>query len=161
MMSNAVARRLLLLTSALCLLAPPLQAQPQPDVSADLRMMADSAAYRQTAEVFVARAMAGDLDATQKMLSAQMVDRSGTDAIRRALEQQILPFFVQGAQVGRSVTVARTTDAGGNSGYAFYMWLSPRGGGEAHPFTVYVVEEKGRRVVANVLPGRRVPGRHV
>ena len=160
-MSNAVAR-LLILTSALWLLAPPVVAQPaQPDVSADLRMMADSAAYRQTAEAFVARAMAGDLEATQKMLSAQMVDRSGTDAVRRALEQQILPFFVQGAQLGRSVTVARTSDAGGNSGYAFYMWLAPRGGGEASPFTVYVVEEKGRRVVANVLPGRRVPGRHV
>jgi len=160
-MSNAVAR-LLILTSALWLLAPPVVARPaQPDVSADLRMMADSAAYRQTAEAFVARAMAGDLEATQKMLSAQMVDRSGSDAIRRALEQQILPFFVQGAQLGRSVTVARTSDAGGNSGYAFYMWLAPRGGGEASPFTVYVVEEKGRRVVANVLPGRRVPGRHV
>lgn len=160
-MTNAAARRLLILTSAFWLLAPRLQAQTPPDVSGDLRMMADSSAYRQTAEAFVARAMAGDLDAAQKMLSARMVDRSGSEAIRRALEQQILPFFVQGAQIGRSVTVARTTDADGSTGYAFYMWLAPRGGGEASPFTVYVVEEKGRRVVANVLPGRRVAGRHV
>lgn len=153
-------RQFLILASALCLLAP-VHAQPAADVSADLRMMADSAAYRQTAEAFVARAMAGDLDATQKMLSAAMVGRSGSEAIRRALQAQILPFFVQGAQLGRGVTVARTTDAGGNSGYAFYMWLLPSGGGEASPFTVYVVEEQGRRVVANVLPGRKVAGRHL
>ena len=75
MMSNAVAR-LLILTSALWLLAAPVRAQPaSPDVAADLRMMADSAAYRQTAEVFVARAMAGDLDATQKQKLTVLGDK--------------------------------------------------------------------------------------
>jgi len=151
--------RPLILIAALALQVP-VHAQKAADVAADLHMVNDSAAYRQTAEAFVARAMAGDLDAAQKMLSVHMLDRSGTEAIRRALELHILPFFLQGAQIGRSVTVARTTDAGGNSGYAFYMWLAPRDGGEASPFTVYVVEERGRRVVANVLPGRRVSGRH-
>jgi hypothetical protein len=128
-------------------------------VSEDLQMASDSATFRLAAEAFIARAMAGDATATQAMLSRQLVERSGEAAIRSALQQQILPFFQRGREPGRSVTITRTTDASGQQGFAFYMWMQ-FADSAARPFTVYTVKEQGRIVVANVVPDRLVEGRH-
>jgi hypothetical protein len=156
----ALKRCTALFVTALAMTLNTAHAQKAGDAAADIRMAADAAPYRQFADQFVARAMAGDVGAVQAMISQQMQDRIGSAAVRRALDAQIVPFFAQGAQVGRSVTITRTTDAAGQQGFAFYMWLQPRSGGEARPFTVYVVDELGRRVVANIVPDRLVPGRH-
>lgn len=130
------------------------------DIAADLQMMAESQPFRQAADRFVAQAMAGDLDGTRAMLSEQLVARSGEASIRRALEAQIVPFFRAGRGPGRSVTVTQTTDAAGQRGYAFYMWMQQEGGAPRRPFTVYVVREGERLVVGNVVPDRLVEGRH-
>jgi hypothetical protein len=130
------------------------------DITAELQMMADSQPFRQAADRFVARAMAGDLEETQAMLSRELVARSGDAAIRRALEVQIVPFFRAGGGPGRSVTVTQTTNAAGQRGYAFYMWMLQDGGAAPRPYTVYVVREGERLVVANVVPDRLVEGRH-
>jgi hypothetical protein len=58
--------------------------------------------------------------------------------------------------VARSVTVARTA---GVTGFAFYMYMVSKTG-ELRPFVIYVVEEGGAKVVANVLVDRLVEGRH-
>jgi hypothetical protein len=129
-------------------------------VSDELQMATDSAPFRQAADAFIVRAMAGDAAATQAMLSRQLVERSGEAAIRSALQSQILPFFQRGRETGRSVTVAKTTDADGQQGFAFYMWMQYAEAPALRPFTVYVVREQGRLVVANVVPDRRVDGRH-
>jgi hypothetical protein len=126
---------------------------------ADLRMAEESAPFRDVANSFIAAAMAGDTAKVREMLSPNLVGRMGEEAVARALGQQILPFFASGKEVGRSVTVAGTTDAHGNSGFAYYMWLVPQDG-EQRPFSVYVVSEGGKRVVANVVPDRLVEGRH-
>lgn len=144
------------------LLACPLSAvaQVSDGVAADLRMAQDVAPFRGTADRFVSSAMAGDAAAAQAMLSQALVQRSGTQAIRQALDTRILPFFAQGRGTGRSVTVTHTTDASGQQGFAFYMWLQPAGDAPLRPFTVYVTEEQGRMVVANIVPDRLVEGRH-
>jgi hypothetical protein len=129
-------------------------------VEADLQMAQDAAPCRRTADAFVASALAGDAARVQAMLSPALVARSGDAAIRRALETQILPFFASGKAVGRSVTVTRTTDAAGQQGYAFYMWLQGAEPSAQRPFTLYVVEEEGRLTIANVVPDRLVEGRH-
>lgn len=129
-------------------------------VTADLQMAGESEAFRRAADAFVARAMAGDAAATQAMLSRVLVERSGEAGIRRALEGQILPFFSRGQGAGRSVTITRTTDATGQQGFAFYMWMTVPDGAAPRPFTVYTVQEQGRIVVANVVPDRLVEGRH-
>jgi len=129
-------------------------------IGAQLQMVALSAPYREAADRFIAHASAGDLPGTQAMLSRALVERSGAAGVRRALEGQILPFFAQGGETGRSVTVAQTTDANGQRGYAFYLWLLPRDGSRARPYSVYVVLEQGSLVVANVVPDRHVEGRH-
>jgi len=144
----------------LCVQPPAVAQAPAADVAADLRMAQDAAPFRRVADAFVATAMAGDAAQAQAMLSAALVARSGDAAIRRALESQILPFFSRGQAPGRSVTVTHTTDAVGQHGFAFYMWLQGTGGGAQRPFTVYVVEEQGRPMVANVVPDRLVEGRH-
>ncbi len=130
------------------------------DVAADLRMAAEAAPYRAAADAFIARAMAGDTEATLAMLSPALVQRSGAAGVRQVLQAQILPFFTQGAQVGKSVTITRTTDAEGRQGFAYYLWLVPRAAGEPLPFSVYVLREGSRLVVGNVVPNRAVPGRH-
>jgi hypothetical protein len=122
--------------------------------------MEEAAPMRQLADRFIARAMAGDSPAAAAMLSRALVERSGEAAIQRALDAQILPFFGAGREIGRSVTVARTTDASGQGGFAFYMWLVPAAGGSPRPFSLYVVQEQGRPVVANIVPDRLVEGRH-
>lgn len=158
-MSTHIRRHWVALSAALlALLTTPILAAT--DVAADLRMAEDSRAHRQSADDFIAKAMAGNAAAAQAMLSANLVARIGADGARQALQQQILPFFAQGQQLGRSTTVTRTTDGSGSTGFAFYLWLQPKAGGEALPFTVYVVDEGGRRVVANIVPNRLVPGRH-
>lgn len=145
---------------ALAFGAAPVRAADARAVAADLQMAGESEAFRQAADAFVARAMAGDAAAVQAMLSRTLVERSGEAAVRRTLEAQILPFFVRGQGPGRSVTITRSTDAAGQQGFAFYMWMRPADGAAPRPFTVYTVLEQGRIVVANVVPDRLVEGRH-
>jgi hypothetical protein len=149
-----------LIACALAVAAPAASATSAADIAADLQMAADSQPYRQFADRFVAQAMAGDLAGTQAMLSLQLVARSGDAAIRQALDAQILPFFRAGRGPGRSVTTTLTTDAAGQRGYAFYMWMQQADGAPRRPFTVYVVQEGERLAVANVVPDRLVEGRH-
>lgn len=151
---------LLLLAAALLQVPALAAAQGAPSVAADLQMAQDAAPFRRTADAFVASALAGDAARTQSMLSPALVARSGEQAIRRALDTQILPFFTRGKAPGKSVTVTRTADAAGQQGFAFYMWLQGADASTQRPFTVYVVEEQGRFTVANVVPDRLVEGRH-
>ena len=123
-------------------------------------MAQDAAPFRRAADAFVATALAGDAAQARAMLSPALVARSGEAAIRRALDTQILPFFASGKAPGRSVTITRTTDAAGQQGFAFYMWLQGADASAQRPFTIYVVEEQGRMAIANIVPDRLVEGRH-
>ena len=153
-----------LLLSAFCLsmaawpLSPALAATAA-EVAADLQMMEASAPMRRAADRFVDRALARDAAATSSMLSRLLVERIGAAQAQQAMQQQILPFFAHGGEVGRSVTTTRTTDAAGQTGFAFYMWLVDAQG-RRRPFTVYVVDEQGMPKVANIVPDKFVPGRH-
>jgi hypothetical protein len=129
------------------------------EVAADLRMMEASAPMRRAADRFVAGALANDADATYAMLSRALVERIGPAQAQQAMREMILPFFSQGGEVGRSVTTTRTTDAAGQTGFAFYMWLVDAQG-RRRPFTVYVVDEQGTPKVANIVPDKLVQGRH-
>ena len=162
-MSSAVLTTALITAAANAVLALPCgsaQAATASEVAADLQMAQDAAPMRQAADRFIARAIAGDAAATQAMLSRALVERIGQTNAEKAMQGLILPFFARGGSVGRSVTITRTTDAAGQTGFAFYMWLVPAQG-EARPFTVYMVDEQGTARVANVVPDRRVEGRHL
>jgi hypothetical protein len=151
-----------LLATALAVLgSTPAQAQQSTAaVAADLRMAQDAAPFRRTVDSFVERARAGDVAATQAMLSRALRERMGDAAVRKVMEQQIVPFFANARGLGKSTTVTNTTDAAGQRGFAFYLWLEPAGDAPARPFTVYVVDEGGTLAVANIVPDRLVEGRH-
>lgn len=147
------------ITLLCCGLLAAAPAPAQTDAAADIRMAADARPMRAAAERFIASAAAGDTQAATAMLSRALVERSGEAAVAQAMRAQIVPFFARGGEVGRSATVTRTTDAAGQPGFAFYLWWVPSGG-EARPFTVYVVDEMGTPRIANVVPDRMVAGRH-
>ena len=151
---------LLLLAACGIVAAVPAAHAASGGVAEDIQMASDSAPFRKAADAFIARAMAGDLAGAQSLLSRQLVDRSGEAAIRHALQSQIVPFFQRAREAGRSVTVTQTTDASGQQGFAFYMWMQYADAPTARPFTVYVVSEQGRLAVANIVPDRLVEGRH-
>jgi hypothetical protein len=138
-------------------IAVPARAQ---SVFEELRMAQEAEPLRRVADDFIARARAGDAAGAQALFSPNLLARVGEANVQRVMQTQLLPFFAQGAGTGRSVTVARTTDANGSQGFAFYMWLQPTGGGAARPFTLYTVVEQGRAVIANVVPDRMIAGRH-
>jgi hypothetical protein len=148
--------RLAALTAALCSSAPLAGQQPS---RAELAMPTESAPFRKVAEQFVAAAAAGKGETLVELLSPNIKERAGADAVRSTMEGQVLPFFADHAAIGNSTTVTNTTDASGNAGFAFYMWSVPKSG-EKKPFVVYVVSENGKTVIANVLVNRFVEGRH-
>jgi hypothetical protein len=113
-------------------------------------------AYRNVAEEFVAAAARGDKTKTSRMLSPATAARVGQEGVDRFLAGEVLPFFAPFQEFARSVSVTRTADA---PGFAFYMYMVEKTGG-MRPFVIYVVEEGGARVVANVLVDLFVEGRH-
>jgi len=78
---------------------------------------------------------------------------------KKVLNGQVIPFFADHKEIGRSVTTTNTTDAGGSKGFAYYMYSVPKSG-QQKPFVIYIVEESGQKFVANILVNHFVEGRH-
>jgi len=154
---RAAAPALLLIAFAAAAQAPGAAAGASP--SDYLDMQAQSAPFRAYADQWIALARTGDVAALANTISPSMSARVGAEAVRRSLETRVVPFFAQAPGVGRSVTVTQTTDASGHRGFAFYMYALPKDGAP-RPFVLYVVEEGGARVVANIVVDHHVPDRH-
>jgi hypothetical protein len=140
------------------LLISPVYAQSGPS-SQEIEMAARSPEYRAVAEQFVATAAAADVGKLERMLSPAAAARAGNEGMRKVLNGQVIPFFSDHKEIGKSVTVTGTTDASGNKGFAYYMYSVPLSG-QQKPFVIYIVEEKGQKTVANILVNRFVEGRH-
>ena len=112
--------------------------------------------FRQVAEEFIAAAALGDMAKTTQMISPDVMTRTGRDAVERYLADDVLPFFAQFKETGRSTTITRTADV---PGFVFYMYMVSKTD-ELRPFVIYVIEENGAKVVINILPDRFVEGRH-
>jgi hypothetical protein len=116
----------------------------------DVAELARRAAFRPVADAFIAALVAGDAPASIKLISPNLLKQAGLDTVQSNLRNQTLPFFATFKELGRSVTVARTADDFGNEGFVFYLTMVPKAG-EARDFAIYVVEENGAKVVANIL----------
>ena len=143
------------ITGALASAAIP-QAGPSPE---ELGMAARSPAYRAAADRFIAAAVAGDAATLERMLSPAIVARAGKETLVKVLSGQVIPFFAEHQETGRSVTTTNTTDGSGNQGFAYYMYSVNRAG-QQKPFVIYVVDEGGQKAVANILVDQFVQGRH-
>ena len=116
----------------------------------DFARAARSETFRPVADAFIAALVAGDAAASIKLVSPSLLKQAGLDTVQGNLRDQTLPFFAAFRELGRSVTVARTADDFGSEGFVFYLTMVPKAG-EARDFAVYVVEENGAKVVANIL----------
>jgi hypothetical protein len=133
--------------------ATPAAPQIQPNQSSfadDLAQATRSDAFRPVADLFVATLVAGDATKGLDMISPNLLKAAGRDAVQGVLRNQTLPFFAAFKELGRSVTVARTGDEFGNEGFVFYLTMMPKHGA-SRSFAVYVVEENGAKVIANIL----------
>jgi hypothetical protein len=90
------------------------------------------------------------------MISPAIAAKTGLEGVERFLTGEVLPFFAPFKEVARSVSVTRTADV---TGFAFYMYMVSKTD-ELRPFVIYVIEEGGAKVVANVLVDHLVEGRH-
>ena len=93
------------------------------------------------------------------MLSPAITARTGKEPVQKFLSGEVVPFFTDYKEIGRSVTTTNTTDASGSTGFAYYMYSVPMTG-QPRPFVIYVLEENGQKVVGNILVNRFVEGRH-
>ena len=112
--------------------------------------------FRRIADEFIDAAAAGDANKVTRMLSAKLRERAGADNVQRYVVGQLLPFFAPFKELAKSVTITPTADV---AGFVFYMYMVS-GSDELHPFVIYVIQEEGSKVVANVLVDKFVEGRH-
>ena len=127
-------------------------------VADDLAMMEEAAAFTPLVERFLAAAAAGDAARVEALVSAGLARQAGRETVARVVREQFLPFFADFARRGPT-TITRTTDQFGNRGFAYYGYAVARDG-TRRPFVLYVVQENGAPVVANLLVDRFVEGRH-
>jgi hypothetical protein len=113
-------------------------------------------AFRSVADAFVAAAAAGDRAKAARLLSPAIAAKTGPEGVDRFLTGEVLPFFAPFKEMARSATITRTADV---TGFAFYLYMVSKTG-EFRPFVIYVIEEGGAKVVANVLVDRFVEHRH-
>jgi len=116
----------------------------------------EEGSFRRVAEAFITAAAAGNRHKLADMLSPTIVAQTGAEAVERFLAGEVLPFFAPYKELARSVSVTRTADV---RGVAFYMYMVSATD-ELRPFVIYVIEDGGAKVVANVLVDRLVEGRH-
>ena len=125
----------------------------------ELEMAARSPEYRTVAEQFVAAAAAKDSAKLEQLLSPALSARTGKEPIQKVSARRSFPSSPTTKKLAAPSPFTNTTDATGNSGFAFYMYSVPKSG-QAKPFVIYVLEENGRKVVGNILVNRYVEGRH-
>jgi hypothetical protein len=143
--------------AGILLVSPPKgQGLAQGEVPPGLETSVQQQAFRRVADEFVAAAAAGDRGKVARMLSPAIAAKTGPEGVERFLTGEVLPFFGQFKETARSTTITRTADV---TGFVFYLYMVSRTG-EFRPFVIYVIEEGGAMVVANVLVDRFVEGRH-
>ncbi len=123
----------------------------------DLARAARSATFRSAADAFIAAAASGDEAKCLELISWKLIRDIGRDTLQEWLTGELLPFFSRWTTLGNSPTIAPTTDAYGNDGFVFYLTMR-RQDGDSRPFAVYVIEENGAKVIANVVPDRDAVG---
>jgi hypothetical protein len=132
------------------------EAAPGPKVAFAGIDFAKQEAFRRFADEFIAAAAAGDTAKMMRMISPSITATTGREVVARYLADQVLPFFAEYKQLGRSISITGTQGAEGNT---FYMYMVSKTD-DLRPFVVQVIEEDGARVVSNVLVDNFVEGRH-
>ena len=122
-----------------------------------LAMEADSQPYHEMADWLVQQLTGGNAGAVIGNFSPNFISQLGLPTVIQVFEEQMLPFFA-GQVLGGGRTVTFTHDSFGSSGFAFY--LTVMGSGGEKPFVLYVVNENGRLVMANLVLNKTFADMH-
>ncbi len=123
-----------------------------------LTMQAEAQPYEALADWAVERLRAGDAKAVMDRFSPNFTQHLGRPAVERAFREQMLPFFKGTGGTGDPVTITKTHDGFGSQGFAFYFDLN--GAETSKPFVLYVVNEKGKLVIANIILNKTYADMH-
>lgn len=132
--------------------------RPLPDY---LEMKEESEAFRAVADTFIGHAAKGEAEALLALISPNMLEYAGPEAVSGILARSVIPFFEPFRAVATNVTITETTDGFGSHGFAYYMYAESKKKKEKpRPFVIYMVREGDAIVVANILVDHFVEGRH-
>ncbi len=124
--------------------------EQQNTVAADIARAAQADAYRDLVSAAVSALVRGDAGTFKGLLSPNFVAVLDEATIDGVIQSQLLPFFSDFAGHGRTTYITEAQDQFGSEGFAFYTSILTTAG-EERPFVIYMVEEGGRPVVANLL----------
>ena len=120
------------------------------DIDSYLAQSQKARAYEGLLEEALGALAAGDAAGFRGLLSPNLLGSNGAERIDAVIQAQLLPFFAGYQGLGNQTTVLHTSDQFGNEGLSFYKTAIGADGAE-RPFVIYIVEEDGRPVVANLL----------
>lgn len=124
--------------------------EQQNSIEADIARAAQAEAYGGLVSAAVNALANADADTFKGLLSPNfraVLDEATVDGV---VQSQLIPFFSDFAEPGRTTYIIDTQDQFGSAGFAFYTSIIT-GDGEERPFVIYMVEEAGNLVVANLL----------
>lgn len=141
-----------LIESSGAVAAGPPPAPPEARLSFEgyIDMANRSGEFRRVADGFMSAAVAGDASKSMGLIGRHSLERVGRDAAQTYMTETVLPFFAQFRELERSVTVAPTRDERGSQGFVFHLSMRAKDGA-ARPFSIYVIDEDGAKVIANVV----------
>jgi hypothetical protein len=118
--------------------------------------IARQADFDRTAKEFVDVARKGDLEGAQRLITASVAARTGSAEVALNLSRQVFPFFATFKSYASSSAVTQISNA---DGFAYYMYMIDDAD-RLRPFVIWIVEENGRKSVANILVDHFVATRH-
>ena len=124
--------------------------QQQHIVDEDIARAGQAEAYGGLVSAAVSALSAGDAATFRALLSPNFLATLDDATVEGVIDSQLIPFFSDFAAPGSTTYITDNQDQFGNSGLAFYTSIITNTG-EERPFVIYMVEEDGRLVVANLL----------
>ena len=117
------------------------------------RLGARSDEYSRVFERAVAALVRGDAAAFRALLSntTTLNESRGPGAIDAVIQTRFIPFFSDFSELTESITTVPTYDAAGSTGLAIARSFTTSEG-ERRSFVIYLIREKNRVVVGNLLP---------
>jgi hypothetical protein len=125
----------------------------EPGVSEEDRLGARSDEYSRLFDKAISALVDGDGPSFRALLSSNTVlsESRGPGAVDVIIRDRFIPFFSDFVVLTDSITTLPTYDSVGNTGMAIARSFKTTGG-ESKSFVIYIVSEKGRMVVGNLLP---------
>ncbi len=117
------------------------------------RLGARSDEYSRVFEKAISSLVKADAGTFRSLLSSTTLlnETRGPGAIDAVIQTRFIPFFSDFAELTDSITTVPTYDAAGSTGLALARSFTTTGG-ERKSFVIYLVNEKKRVVVGNLVP---------